>query len=900
MYLKSLEINGFKSFSEKTVLTFLPPRQGLQSITAIVGPNGSGKSNIADAIRWVLGEQSMKLLRGKKSEDIIFAGASGKGRMSLGSVTLTIDNHDGSLPVPHEEFVVGRRAYRTGENEYVINGHAVRLLDVQLLLARAQFGQGSYSVIGQGMIDQILLQTSAERKEMFDEAFGIKEFQIKRHQAMLRLTRTKENITQAEALLSEVSPRLKTLSRQVKKLTERQAVETDLREYQETYYLTLWRHNQAQLKVLQAELRQLDAGCEVAQKRLAASQAELAAFAKAAPRALAYRELATAYQDLLQKKNFLERDRAALEGRLQVEYSKAGKHNVGWLESKIVALKDEQRRRQEELTAAESAAVKLTKDRGEKAAEAENLSVSRAELRGRLSSLQSALNQAKSEQNFLQMTGLTAVQAILESGDRFGEIAGAVAQLAEVDERYQLALDVAAGSHLSSLVVGNDRVAQAGIQYLREAQLGVATFLPLSTIKSRPVPQDIAELRTRPGVHGLALNLARFDRRFEAIFSHVFGSTIVVDNLDTARSIGIGRVRMVTLDGDLLETSGSLKGGYRRRRTSGLSFARHRPPQLSEAMVAEQEEKIRAGERELEETEMLLDHAQAALRELETSLALEKKKSQLLNEGKQAVDRELSTLEQERSLISMSKEEYGAVMDEIMKQKETAEGRIEAIANEVKKAGERLEQFQEEEEAKRARVFALQEAMQAEQSALNALTRERGDKQIAAARLETKQEDLGNEAYQELRATVESIQARRSETAPMAELEVVQVGIQKLKYQLTLIGGIDEVVVGEYEETKTRHDNLSGQIEDLRQALNDLEDLVVELDGIMRTRRAAGFKEIQREFRRYFALLFEGGKADLAEVYGEEKWKLATALGGVPRQRRGKIRNWGYWHPTSC
>src|SRR3989338_4561160 len=211
---------------------------------------------------------------------------------------------------------------------------------------------------------------------------------------------------------------------------------------------------------------------------------------------------------------------------------------------------------------------------------------------------------------------------------------------------------------------------------------------------------------------------------------------------------------MVTLDGDLLETSGSLKGGYRRRRTSGLSFARHRPPQLSEAMVAEQEEKIRAGERELEETEMLLDHAQAALRELETSLALEKKKSQLLNEGKQAVDRELSTLEQERSLISMSKEEYGAVMDEIMKQKETAEGRIEAIANEVKKAGERLEQFQEEEEAKRARVFALQEAMQAEQSALNALTRERGDKQIAAARLETKQEDLGNEAYQELRATV--------------------------------------------------------------------------------------------------------------------------------------------------
>ena len=268
---------------------------------------------------------------------------------------------------------------------------------------------------------------------------------------------------------------------------------------------------------------------------------------------------------------------------------------------------------------------------------------------------------------------------------------------------------------------------------------------------------------------------------------------------------------------------------------------------------------------------MLLEHAQAALREQETSCSLEKKKEQLLNENKQTIDRELAALEQERSLLSMSKEEYGVVMKEIVEQKEAAESEIEAKASEVKAAAERLEQFQEEEEAKRGRVFALQEAMQNEQSALNTLTRERSDKQIAVARLETRQEDLANECYQELRATIESIRERRSVAAPLSELDAVQVKIQKLKYQLTLIGGIDGEVMEEYQATKTRHDDLSGQLEDLGKALNDLEKLVVELDEIMRSRRAAGFKEIQREFRRYFTLLFEGGKADLAEVYGEEE-----------------------------
>ncbi|MEK7623513.1 MAG: AAA family ATPase, partial [Patescibacteria group bacterium] len=183
MYLKSLEIHGFKSFAEKVGLTFLPPTAGRHSLTAIVGPNGSGKSNVADAIRWVMGEQSMKTLRGKKGEDIIFAGGEGRGKMGEARVTMTLDNSDQRMPIPYDEVVITRSIDRLGSSEYLICGNPTRLFDLQVLLAQAQFGHGSYSVIGQGMIDRLPLQTPSERKDFFDEACGIKEFQIKRNQA---------------------------------------------------------------------------------------------------------------------------------------------------------------------------------------------------------------------------------------------------------------------------------------------------------------------------------------------------------------------------------------------------------------------------------------------------------------------------------------------------------------------------------------------------------------------------------------------------------------------------------------------------------------------------------------------------------------------------------------------
>lgn len=235
-----MELQGFKTFAQKTSLVFPGPKQGGHALTVVVGPNGSGKSNIADGIRWCLGEQSMKLLRGKSAQDVIFSGAEGRSRSGFAEVSLTFDNSDHSLNVSFLEVVVTRRLYRDGESEYLLNGSVVRLADIQLLLAEAGVGQRSYSVIGQGMIDHVLTASPEDRKIFFDDATGVRGFQIKRHQALLKLQKSAENLADVEMVLRELEPRLNMLRRQIKRLNEREALTIELATLSKTYYGTQW------------------------------------------------------------------------------------------------------------------------------------------------------------------------------------------------------------------------------------------------------------------------------------------------------------------------------------------------------------------------------------------------------------------------------------------------------------------------------------------------------------------------------------------------------------------------------------------------------------------------------------------------------------------------------------
>jgi chromosome segregation protein len=252
MHLRRLTISGFKSFANKTVLEFAP------GVTAVVGPNGSGKSNVADAIRWVFGEQSMKLLRSKKSGDLIFAGTKSRKSGSMAEVSLEFDNSDGKLKLPYSEIVLSRRLYRSGENEYFINKKKARLFDLVELLAEAGLSQSNYTVVGQGMVDQLVTLSPKERKEMLDEAVGVKQYYLRRDQAQRKLVSTRSNLERAGDVVRELEPHLGHLRRIAKRAAERDGIAQSLRETQAAFYKAIYEQRMRDADEAQAQKERLD------------------------------------------------------------------------------------------------------------------------------------------------------------------------------------------------------------------------------------------------------------------------------------------------------------------------------------------------------------------------------------------------------------------------------------------------------------------------------------------------------------------------------------------------------------------------------------------------------------------------------------------------------------------
>ncbi len=867
MYLKKLEIQGFKSFADKTILDFLPPSDGRFSITGVVGPNGSGKSNVVDAIRWVMGEQSIKTLRGKKSEDIIFGGSEAKGALGACEVSMFLDNSDNRVDIDLPEIVITRRLYRSGEGEYLINNNPVRMLDVHLLLAKAQFGQHSYSIVGQGTIDKMLAVTPAERKDFLDEASGIKEYQIKEHQASLKLARTQENMNQVQTLLNEVEPRLRMLSKQVKKLEQRQEVEINLREAQEKYYGSLYGSNKKEMDALDLNLKNLEENYRVAFKELEETQSELSTLAKSESRQEVFVKLQEKHQAAVKVKNEWERQLSILSGKIQNAYSDLGKQNIGWLETKVAEFKETEKRFKSDTLQLEEQVKKAEKVLAEKNTEVETLAREKTQAAVRLSQLQVKQFEQKSERQYLEYSGLTAVKAVLENKNRIGKIYGLVSELGEVESEYRVALEVAAGGNLSSLVVADDVVAKTAIEFLRDQRMGVATFLPLNKIANREIYDSVLALLNQEGVLGLAVDLIKFEEKFRNIFSYVFGDTLVVKNLAVAQRIGFGTARMVTLDGDVVEKRGVMKGGWRGQKKMQLGFSGHNM-MADGAGLNYQEEYIKQ-EQAFKDFETQLDKAKTEM--LLAQMDKEKLSSQLqvLEIEIQKNQTEFVTMERELNMLQMSPDEYGAHLTNLEKEKEKINLEIKNSEAEIEKIEAEIKKFNDTEEIKKQRVFALQEAMQKQQTEVNNILSARNEFKIQLAKLETKNEDLNHEVSNEMSSSLASIAERWSEILEQKDLQEVADSIQKLKYQLSLIGGIDEEVVKEYETTKERYDFLTAQLTDLNAAVADLTKMIDELSEIMKKKRATAFKQIRKEFDRYFQILFGGGSATLDEIYGE-------------------------------
>lgn len=676
MKLKSFTTVGFKSFAEKTELNFD------RGVTAIVGPNGSGKSNISDAIRWVLGEQSSKNLRGGKMEDVIFNGTSKRRQLGLAEVNLVFDNSDHKLNLDFDEVSLTRRLYRSGDSEYQINKKNVRLKDIVDLMADTGLGKGSMSIIGQNKIDEILNARPEERRTIFEEAAGIAKYRMRKKEAMRKLDETGQNLLRINDIkvekenqlvpmeaaaaktlrFNELDGQLKKvrLTEFMRKIDNVDAAKQKLVDKQNAWQLDL-AEKQAELGRREAAAVELQHAVDKINDDFANLQGIIAEKETALERlrgeinllqekydsstrtkirleeanknlenqVAANREI---LENLANDFDVLERtfngtglvikqkqeERDAAQGRLTAAIAEQndaqgsyfqGMQELLAMDTELKALEKEQEDRvkiredlKETITALETQADEVER-RGRNTADElagveQNLNRFRAELQelgqryarenAEAADLQVKKNEAE-RQFAMTEARLNSLERMQEAYDGFGNgiravmrssapwrdaIIGVAAELIEVKPELVTAIETALGEGAQNIVTKDAATAKTAIRFLKETNGGRATFLPLDTISPRPLTEEERNLTKLPGILGYAFDLVKCDGRAERALRFLLGRILVAENLDRAHEAAQRarfRVRVVTLDGDVVNVGGSLTGGARRQREGYLS-----------------------------------------------------------------------------------------------------------------------------------------------------------------------------------------------------------------------------------------------------------------------------------------------------------------------------------------
>lgn len=726
MRLKSFATYGFKSFADKTELSFD------RGITAVVGPNGSGKSNISDAIRWVLGEQSAKYLRGSKMEDVIFSGSGRRRALGVAEVTIGFDNSDHALPLDFEEVSLTRRIFRSGESEYAINKKSCRLKDIIDLMADTGLGKGSMSIIGQNKIDEILNSRPEDRRSLFEEAAGIAKYRLRKKDAVRKLDDTSNNLTRINDIRSEVDAQVEPLAQAAEKTRRFNELNDALSRCRLAVLLR-------RLDEMEQITRQLNAKKEAAGDVYAAKAAELSK--QKAIQVVLQQELdklTEAYSklqdDIKDKETALEklhgsqkvlderisqsqrasqrldghnerldRQAAEQEGRLQTlaaDYDAAEKKRaaagslVGELEfqrgeqvklletakkrndelqsqffsgmQELLALRNdlhsleeaqEQRvRRREALKKSieeaetagkqqEEAYNSLLETKARSLHNMELLQKQETQLRTEYDANKRALEATRASQQQCQRQFTAAeareqalkrlqqsyegfgygIKAVMKAGEQWSaQVVGVAAELIHVENKYVAAIETALGEGAQNIVMRSAAAAKAAIAYLKSSGGGRATFLPLDTVQRR-LPGNEEKLLTKlPGILGFAVDLISYETEAENAIRFLLGRVLVAQDIDAALAAAKAahyRLRVVTLDGDVVNAGGSLTGGSKRRKEGYLT----RNVEIAQvtAQVQELHQQMLTWQEQLEEQEQIEKRQQDELQQLSEGLRRE-------------------------------------------------------------------------------------------------------------------------------------------------------------------------------------------------------------------------------------------------------------------------------------
>ena len=877
MYLKALEIQGFKSFADKTRLTFE------KDITAIVGPNGSGKSNISDAILWVMGEQRTKALRGAKMEDVIFGGTEKRGKLGFAQVSLIIDNSAHIFDYDSSEIMLTRRYYRSGESEYYINRESVRLKDINSLLMDTGLGRDGYSIIGQGRIAEIVSTKSTDRREVFEEAAGISRFRYRKEEAERKLEKTEENLVRINDKIEELEMQVGPLKKQAETAKRYLVLRDELRVKEISVWMeTLDKlHAQAEaialeysqttgalekareeLKALYASsgsiserMHQKDVETEQARERLSAAESAAAECDSAAAVLRANVKSSTeSMQRMLSDIAEQESRAAEVQGRID-----EGEKRIAQIEEERKDLAEQVKQNNNVL---DGCRMKL-KSREEIAAQlsekATKLAVDGRSMDSRIHML---TEMEKDYEGYSK-----AVKTVMREAERgtLKGVHGPVANLVKADDECALAIETALGASAQNIVIDTQNDGRSAIELLKRRDAGRATFLPVDTIRGsvmRDAPVN------DPGFVGVAYDLVEFDAKYKDIFASLLGRTVVAETLGDAVRMSKAngnRLRIVTLDGQLINAGGSMTGGSAAKGSGILSRANELEKLKKQRVKIAENEKNCAAELERARANVSgiryqLDMAledQAELKSRGSSLEAESRATE--NSVKQLrvlLDSLSGDSETRRRAVENAEREIETLKDRLAEKEarlKEINGRIGEIKREIAEiSAGKLElekrRTKAEKDAQQRNADIIELERRAAKTEQKKLASEMEEKQLLDKLWDNY--ELSHSAAEALRQPVENLQKANREMG-------------ELRRQISALGNPNIGAIDEYERVNTRYEFLSGQRDDVDKAKSELVDIIKDITGEMKEVFLRQFKAIDDSFRQTFLELFGGGKAAL-------------------------------------
>ena len=973
MRLKKLIIHGFKSFADRVEISF----DG--GITGVVGPNGCGKSNISDAVRWVLGEQSAKTLRGAKMEDVIFNGTEKRRRLAFCEVTLVFDNEDRSLPIDFTEVSVTRRVYRSGEGEYKINGTACRLRDIIDLFRDTGIGKDGYSLIGQGRIDEILSQKSEDRRQVFEEAAGIVKYKARKLDAQRRMEHTRDNLTRVEDILSELEERVGPLKQQSEVAREYLALRDELKILDLNVFLMRTERYEARIRelkesvqalgesILQAneQLEKAGADRDAVQAQLDECEAEAAEKRETVQRLIrevearegavqvgrerilsgtrerdritAERTAASEGREGIQTRivkmsafidgetqelreadasqsiretelSAKEKQLSALEERAEQEKQRiidamnrlgdvrSQRARLGAmktaLENQLNSMESERVREQAGvdslneqvndarslLEAEQTRRTELSRQLEEISAQVQQLGERSEQMSRRISAMQNEKQQRDSRLKLLREMqrdyegyNNSVKQVLLQARRMNGSgVRGVVADLIHVPEKLERAVDMVLGGALQNIVVDRDEDAKRMIEYLRKNRFGRATFLPISSVRGRTLSAQERQVLTMPGCVGLASELIEFDPEYQGVVDNLLGRTVVAENLDAGIAIqraGRYQFRLVTLEGDVMHSGGSMTGGSVQSRMTSLLSRSREIEETEQALgrIGQELDALRAGFAGDEQKRAALKkergEAYDELHRQEVACARAEAQLKAVLDEQSGNNRRVERVEQERARLKAQMEEVVASLTGLDSQQQDAEQSSDSRQEEVRRLQAQIFELRSETERLRAETTDARVSLASRKRGLEARIADR-DRFVAEA---ADAERLLNESAETLKRCLTELEANA------AALESDAKALEAEKAALNAARETFNEADGRRTGAQKRLQELSNEIDGLRGNLDDFSDRHHRSE-LQLARVEAEFKQIQDRIWEDYELTYAG-----AEPFRQAEFKLSES-----------------------